>query len=464
MQGVTLAIGIVGSILVLLLRPAYALAAYIGVLIWYPDYLRVSIGTIDISAGRIVVAILLLRCLCDDQLRRRFVWSRLDTLVTLSMVVYVGMYCLMYTPLFGAIENRSGFLIDTWFSYLAVRMCIRGRTDMIAAIKLIAVALAPLAALGVVEAITGWQPFLVLRQYCPWLPEVRTYGVRWGLNRGWGPFSHPIMFGACFVMFLPLIWSLRHQRGYWGRLAYPLSAITVLGGLSSMSSGPWGMLIIVVFCLVLERYKRWTKAVLMWLFVLCILAEIGSNRPLYHVVLQTINLAKGSWYQRAKLIDFAIRDFDEWWLAGYGGRDPGWAEAMGERVTDCNNEFILKAVQYGMLGVIALAATLAMAFRGLVRAFKETTDKELRSLYWAMGCALVGVIVIWQGVSFFGTPAALFYCLLGTIGSSIGLAKYVEPHGRTLQIASSNIPVLMYAGGAERAPADAVRGIDGART
>jgi hypothetical protein len=224
------------------------------------------------------------------------------------------------------------------------------------------------------------------------------------------------------------------------------------------------MLMVVVFCLVLEKYKRWTRAVLMWLFVLCILAQFGSNRPFYHVVLNYCNFGKGDWYQRARLIDCAIEDFDEWWLAGYGGRNPGWGEAMWEKSTDCNNEFILKGVQYGMLGVIALAATLAMAFRGLVRAFKETPDKELRSFYWAMGCALVGVIVIWQGVSFFGTPAALFYCLLGTIGSSIGLAKYVEPHGRALQIASSNLPVLMYGGEAERAPADAVRGIDGART
>jgi len=73
--------------------------------------------------------------------------------------------------------------------------------------------------------------------------------------------------------------------------------------------------------------------------------------------------------------------------------------------------------------VIALAGTLVMAYRGLVRSFKETADKELRSLYWAMGCALTGVIVIWQGVSFFGQSVALFHCLLGTIGSSLALAK-----------------------------------------
>jgi hypothetical protein len=151
--------------------------------------------------------------------------------------------------------------------------------------------------------------------------------------------------------------------------------------------------------------------------------QVISNRPFYHPLLEFGNLGKGVWYQRAKLIDVAIERFDEWWLAGYGGQDPGWGPALGMGHTDMNNEFFLKGVQYGMLGVIALAGTLAMAFQGLVRAFKETTDKGLRSLYWAMGCALVGIIVMWQGVSFFGQSVSLFHCLLGMIGSSFALAK-----------------------------------------
>jgi len=424
MQGVTLAIGIVGSILVLLLRPAYALAAYFSVLVWYPDYLRVSIGTIDISAGRIVVAVLLLRCLCDDQLRRRFVWSRLDSLVAVSMAIFVGIYCATH-PFSAALENRSGFLMDTWFSYLAARLTVNNKADVTSFAKVCGVVLAALAVLGAAESITGQYYFLGLRRFRVWNTPLGETVVerRFGFGRANGPFSHSIMFGSCFVMFLPLIWALRHQRGYWGRLAYPLSALSIVGTLSSMSSSPWGMLVIVIFCLVLERYKHWTKAVLMWLFVLCILAQIGSNRRFYHVVLDYCNFGKGDWYQRARLIDFAIRDFGEWWLAGYGGRDPGWGEAMGEEFTDCNNEFILKGIECGVLGVIALAATLATVFRGLVRAFKETTDKELRSLYWGMGCALVGVIVIWQGVSSFGQNSALFYIILGIVGSSVGFVQ-----------------------------------------
>jgi hypothetical protein len=467
MQGTTLVIGILGSILVLLLRPAYALAAYFSVLVWYPDYLRVSLGTIDISAGRIVVTVLLLRCLLDDRLRRKFVWSRLDTWVALSMLVYVVMYCIT-RPSQESLENRSGFLMDTWFVYLTARLIVTDKTALTSFVKGVGVVLGALAVLGAIEAYSHWQPFLPLRRFRPWDTIVDAQEIeariRFGLARAVGPFSHSIMFGACFVMFLPLIWALRRQRGNWASLAKLLSAMAVLGALSSMSSGPWGMLIVVILCMAMETYRHRAKGVLALFVLMCILVGIVSNRPFYHVLLELSNLGKGDWYQRAKLIDSGIKTIDEWWLAGYGGKDPGWGAAVGEAVTDCNNEFLLKGVQNGMLGVIALVATLAMAFRGLVRAFKETTDKELRSLYWAMGCALVGVIVIWQGVSFFGTPTALFYCLLGTIGSSIRLAKYVEPHGRTLQIASSNIPVLMYGGEAERAPADAVRGIDGAQT
>lgn len=227
-------------------------------------------------------------------------------------------------------------------------------------------------------------------------------------------------------MFLPLVWALRHQRGHWGKLAYPLSGMAALGALSSMSSGPWGMLIVVVFCLVLEKYKRWTKVVLASLVVLCILAETGSNRPLHHVIFSHLNLTKGDWYQRARLVDVGVERIDEWWLAGYGGKDPGWGGAFGKSVTDLNNEFLLAGVKYGILGIVVLCAVLAAAFRGLIRAFRETTDKELRSLYWAMGSALVGVITLWQGVSSFGQMPALFYSILGIIGASSSFRKRVE--------------------------------------
>ncbi len=445
MQSITLIIGILGSILVLSLRPVYALTAYFSVLVWYPDFLRVSIGTIDISVGRMLVTVLLLRCLFDDGIRKKFVWSRFDKLVGLSMVVYVGMYCAT-RPFLAAFENRGGFLTDTWFTYLSVRLILTDKQKLISFVKTIAVILAPLAILGVIEAVTGWQPYFPLRRFRPW--NVPTGNItemirelRWGLFRAVGPFSHSIMFGGCFAMFLPLIWALRYQRDYWGKLVYPLCGILILGTLSSMSSGPWAMMIVVIFCLAMERYKRRTKTVLVWFVVLCILAGIVSNRPLYHVMYDYANVGGGDYWSRVRLIDAAMENVDQWWLAGYGGVDPGWGSREGGyfygEFTDVNNEFILAGIEYGILGIIALCAVLAMAFSGLIRANSQTQDTYLKSLYWSMGSALVGLVFMIQGVSLFGQNSALFYFLLGTLGASSVFPKCVTV-GSGILLRSSN--------------------------
>ena len=60
MQGVTLTVAIIAAILVLSLRPAYALAAFVASLLYYPYYLTVTIGTVDILVGRVVVSVLLM--------------------------------------------------------------------------------------------------------------------------------------------------------------------------------------------------------------------------------------------------------------------------------------------------------------------------------------------------------------------------------------------------------------------
>ena len=430
MQSVTLVIGILGSILVLLLRPVYALAVYFGVLVWYPEYLRVSIGTIDISVGRIVVTVLLLRCLCDEGLRRKFIWSKFDKLITLSMALYVGIYCITH-PFFQAFENRGGFLIDTWFTYLAVRLILTDKRAIVSFIKTIAVILAPLAIYGLVESITHWQPFFQLTRFRTWRATV-VEGIiagerRWGLTRAIGPFSHFIMFGGCFALFLPLIWTLRHQRGYWRKLAYPLCGLAIIGAFSSMSSGPWSVLIVVLFCLVMERFKRWAKPLLITIVLWCIFVSAVSNRSFYQILYSHANLAGGNHWQRVRLIDAAIENFDEWWLAGYGGKDPGWhGTYFWGHFTDVNNEFIKMGIEYGILGLLAFCGVLAMAFYRLVRAGSQTKDKQLKSLYWSLGVALVGLIVMMQGVSIFGQMNALFYVILGITGASFGFAKHIE--------------------------------------
>jgi len=386
-------------------------------------WLRIlSIGTIDILVGRFVVAVLLLRCYFNDGIRRKFTWNRLDTLVTLSMVVYVGSYLITQVqPLGPTLEGRGGFLMDTWCAYLAARFIVTDRKKLMTIIKCISIALAPLAILGVVESTTGWQPYASLRRFSPWFVQSVGQGFvsegRFGFFRAVGPFSHAILFGGVFAMFLPLIYYLRREKGNWRSLAYLISGIALLGALSSMSSGPWVMVIVVIFCLVMERHKHLAKPLFILLVVSCIAIGIASNRPFYHVIASWANPLGGASWHRAKLIDVAIMKFDEWWLVGYGDKDPGWGHYFGMGVSDITNEYILNGVRYGLFGMIALCAVLAKAFRGLISTYRRMRDPAMKSLCWAFGSLLFSVAVAWMSVSFFGQLMTLVYCAIGMISS-----------------------------------------------
>jgi hypothetical protein len=419
MQGVTLAIALVLSVLVIMLRPKYAFVAYIIGLLWYPAYLAVSIGTIDILVGRFVVAVLLIRCFFNDSIRRKFTWNRLDTLVTLSMVVYVGAYLItQVNPIGETLEGRAGFLMDTWFAYLAARFIVTNRTELISILKCISIALVPLAILGVIESITYWQPFAPLWRFSPWYGGLGFVSEgRWGFARAVGPFSHAILFGGVFAMFLPLMYYLRREKGDWRSMTYIILGIALLGALSSMSSGPWVMVIVVIFCLFMERHKHFVKPLFIFFVVSCILIGVASNRPFYHVIASWANPLGGASWHRARLIDVAIMKFDEWWMIGYGDKDPGWGEYFGMGASDITNEYILNGVRYGILGIIALCAVLAKAFRGLISTYRRMTHPAMKSLCWAFGSLLFSVAVGWMSVSFFGQLMTLVYCSIGMIGS-----------------------------------------------
>lgn len=426
MTGATLSVAIAACILILVLRPVHALIVYLAIILFYPTYLVLSLGTIDITAHRFVASVLLLKCLTNANLRGKFKWCRLDTWVTVYIFVCTVITFIIY-PFQEALENRGGFIIDTWFMYLGVRLCITNRTDVLKVAKWISVSLVPLAILGVVEAYTGYQPFAGLAANAPWAVAVERVGVaRFGLTRAIGPNGHPIIFGLCFTTLLPLVYYLRHERNNWGTMAYLLSGLAIIGAMSSVSSGPFAALIAVIVCLAMESFKKYLRDVLIGLGCCTVLAEIGSNRPFWHVMVGYLNPFGGSGWHRARLIDLAIEHFGEWYLLGYGGKDPGWGAQLGMAHTDVCNQFVLMGVTYGVWGLIAFCFMLTMAVRTVTLVHNSSTDPMVKSLAWAIGSIVVSSIIAFSSVSLMGQSIFLFYFTLGMVGSLSNLAAAVR--------------------------------------
>jgi hypothetical protein len=424
MQATTLIIAFIGSLLALFLQPAKAFSVYVAVLLWYPTYLTVQIGTVNFMAARIVAIVLLMKFLFNGQLQKNFIPNNLDKWVIFSSAIALFIPLIAWEiPKMKVLQNCSGTLTDSFLAYLLARICINNKSAITTALKWIGVILIPLAILGVVESVTGWLPYRAFQQYCPWNQEVvNNIGSRLGLQRAFGPFGHAIMFGTVFALFLPLFFWLRYERGYWRRFAYLLCVAAILGVFSSMSSGPFMSLIIIAVCLVLEHFKQWVKPLIISVILLCVIIGVISNRTFYHVLLTYINPIGGTSWHRAKLIDLAIENFGKWWFLGYRGQDPGWGPQLGNNWTDITNEYIAWGVQYGILGVIALCGVLIAGMRMVVSLHRSVKSPELKSLYWAMGSILVMLIITFNTCTFFSQTLSLFYCVLGIIGSSPNFA------------------------------------------
>jgi len=439
MTNVTLTIAIVASMLILYLRPVHALAACLIVLMWYPVYLVVTIGTIDISASRIIVTVLLLKCLANNGLINRFKWCTLDRWVVVYILICVIIPCISSVThtFMQSVENRSGFVMDSVFFYIVGRLCLVDREAMVDFIKWIGLALIPLALLGIIETTTGWQPFLPLQVFCPWGSEVLSVS-RFGFYRAVGPFPLSIQYGSFFVMLLPLIYFLRNVPNYPRRLAYLLCGVAIVGVLTSMSGGPMLMIGVAIVCMVMERYKHLIKPAFVGFITCCILVEVISNRHFYDVFVTSFNPMGGAAYHRSRIIDCAIRTFDEWWMVGYRGLDPGWLPISSITFTDVTNMFLLNGVNYGILGVIGFCGILVCGMRSMVRLHNRSEDHQMRAWAWALNSVLVLVIAFSMGGNFMGQVQFLLYIILAMVGSSSNLRpKVVNIPNKRLESFSS---------------------------
>ena len=122
---------------------------------------------------------------------------------------------------------RSGIVWGELGAYFLMRIFLRDVDDVRQVFRALCVLMVPLAALMVLEKLTGDNPFQVLGGV-----KVVT---RDGAVRAGGPFNHPILAGTAGAALLGMAWALRQSH----RLAAVCGAAAGLAMvLASKSSGP----------------------------------------------------------------------------------------------------------------------------------------------------------------------------------------------------------------------------------
>ena len=137
MESITLLVAVIGCLLILKVKPIYGLAIYTIVAIWYPYSVgKLSIGTIDFSAGRIILIALFLKIFFTTNLPGKFKVIWLDRLVVILFLaeVVAGLATIETMKL---IENRSGDFFDMALPYFAVRLIVRNKEQYISLLNTI---------------------------------------------------------------------------------------------------------------------------------------------------------------------------------------------------------------------------------------------------------------------------------------------------------------------------------------
>jgi hypothetical protein len=433
MEQITLCVGLAAVALVLLVPPRWGLIAYLIIQLCYPDYLRIIVFGCTVSAGRLIVTALLVRCLLDEQIRRGFQWTKLDTLIIAADAVY--MLALSYAAadaFVAGIKYQSGAMLDTTFAYFSARLIINNRAVLVHFAKGAAIVLVIMAFLGVFEAVTTISPYKGLLKYrfhaglSPGDDKFADQEVivghgheeRLGFFRAQGAHGHPILFGASFALLVPLVWKLfYHTR--WKRLRIPVCGAIVIGGASSVSSTPFTGLLAALAGLAFERFERWGKQLFVLFILSCVFLEFYTGRPhFYYVLLGRLSIQEGTGYDRGRLIDAAIKHLPEYWLAGYGFRDPGWGpEVSGADYTDVTVHYVFLAVMYGIFGLLAYLAIMFKLLFSLWRKYRRSVETIDRNICWALIVSIVVTLILDLGVTPFGVLPALYSIIFGIGGS-----------------------------------------------
>jgi hypothetical protein len=427
MTPITAVIALLTCIAVCMGSYGRALGVIIASTLLWPEYLRIPIGLSQMSAPRLAAIVLVVRIVIRSR-DLRFRWKLIDT-----FVVCGWSWTLIASVIAGSEQYHITYLIGTFFDtvlmYFTARLAMNSWSDFRALFWPLAVVAVWLGFMGMVEATTFSSPYRDLQRYATWSWFSLEKEYRLGLLRATGSTNHPIYFGVAMAIVAGFLFSLRGLVRS-SLLVVPFVVMAILGSLSSLSSGPFVTLALLLICNSLHYARSMVKPMLWAVLLISILAEFTSNRHFWYLI-DYIALNQGTSWYRSKLFEVAIMQWREWWVVGVGSSDLAhWGPLVdGRRHVDLVNNYVIVATRGGAGAIFFYVGAKVLAFRGYV-ASSASLPKPARSMGFALSSTLIALSIGEMSVGFFG-PALIFnYMLLGLLVqiSFVGSTVLDEEH------------------------------------
>jgi hypothetical protein len=393
----TLLITLLLSGLILVIPRKYLLLPFAVAACWAPADQRIVIQTLDFHVLQILIVVVVARLWIYGEIVP-IRWNRFDYLILVWAAVGTGVYVIQWMNL-AAMIFKSGQLLIALGLYWVFRQTVRSWNDLRFAHVVLAVCALAMVPFVALEWTTGQNPFALLGRV--------TTTVREGTVRCAATFPHAIIMGLFWATLVPLFVGFareqaRHRWLLWGAVAASTFMVVAAG-----SSTPRLTLAAVAGLLLAYPLRHYTAMGAWGSLAMLVGLHVVMKAPVWHLLARVGVVSGSTGWHRFHLLDQAIRHFPEWMLLGTRSTSH-WGWGLG----DVTNQLILEAVRGGLITLVLFCAIVFVLARAFARLAVHPVEKGESFLAWCGFVTLIGHILSFFGVSYFGQISMPWYLLL----------------------------------------------------
>ncbi|MDX5412424.1 MAG: hypothetical protein LPK02_05215 [Rhodobacterales bacterium] len=376
-----------------------------------PTSVSLNLGGLRLSVFRIVLLVMFIPMVLMLLSGRRGRMTIFDALV-FGHAGWALLALINWGGLAQGIESGGIYIVEFVGAYLVGRLYIRTYADFEAFARAFVMIVVVMLIFTIPEALTSVHFLHDTIAGVMGAPRAPFIEQRMGLERTFGPFDHPILYGVFSASAFSLAYFMIAEKRLtnWRGMAQVFGV--ALATFMSASGGPYVVLIMQGFVALWERVLgritgRWRM--LFGLFALTYLAiDLLSNRSPFHVFVTHFTFSTQSAYNRILIFEYGTAEVWRNPILGLGLGDwirPVW---MSDSM---DNFWLLIAVRYG-LPAWAMMVGLMLGLLWAVGRRRNLPEPWRRARHaWAF--TLFGITVAAATVHLWNALFVLFIFLIG---------------------------------------------------
>ena len=379
--------------------------------IMLPTAVSLNLGGLRLSVYRVVLIVMILPMLFQLVSGQRGRMHIFDALA-LGHCAWAILALIKWGGVAQGIESGGIYTVECAGAYLLGRLYIRSYDDFAAmALAYVGLVMATLV-FTIPEALTGIHILHDGISGAVGGPMAPFIEPRMGIERTFGPFDHPILYGVFCASSFSMAYFVLAKRQLMNFGGMFKVACVVLATFMSASGGPYLVLMMQGFVGAWERVLgrvqgRW--AALFSLFAVAYVAiDVFSTKTPFHVFVNNFTFSKQSAYNRILIFEFGTAEVERYPIFGIGLGEwerPLW---MSDSI---DNFWLATAMRYGLPALLLLLGLLL----GLVWTVgrRKNLPPDWRRARHAWAFTLFGITVAAATVHLWNALFVLFFFLLG---------------------------------------------------